>query len=42
MSCSTISYARALSLGVLVGNSEGNDVDDGVAGVLVDGFGAGV
>ena len=42
MSCSTISSARAFSLGVLVGNSEGDDVDDRVAGVLVDWFGAGV
>ena len=42
MSCLTISSDRALSLGVVVGNSEGGDVDDGVAGVVVDGFGAGV
>ena len=42
MSSSTISSARVLSLGVVVGNSEGGDVDDGVAGVVVDGFGSGV
>ena len=42
MSCSTISSAIVLSLGVLVGNIEGFDVDDGVVGVVIDGFGAGV
>ena len=40
MSCSTISSARALSLGVVVVKSEGDDVYDEVAGVFVDGFGA--
>ena len=42
MSCLTISSARALSLGFLVVNSAGNDVGDGVSGVVVDGFGADV
>ena len=42
MGCWTISSARALSLGVVVGNSEGGDVDDRVDGVVVDGFGVGV
>ena len=42
MSCSTISPARTLSLGVVVGNSVDNYVGDGLAGVVVDGFGAGV
>ena len=42
ISCSTISSARALSLGLVVGNIEGGDVDYGVAGVVVDGFGSGV
>ena len=42
MSCSTQSSARAFSLGVVVGNIEGNGVYDGVASVVVDGFGAGV
>ena len=37
-----ISSAIALSLVVVVSNSEGDDVDDRVAGVLVDGFGVGV
>ena len=39
---SNISSARTFSLGLVVGNSVGNDVGDGVAGVLVYGFGAGV
>ena len=38
----TISYARALSLGVVVDNSEGGGVDDWVVCVVGDGFGAGV
>ena len=42
ISCSNISTERALSLGVVVGNSKGNDVGDGVSSVVVDGFGAGV
>ena len=42
MSFFTISFARALSLGVVVGNSVGGDVGDGAFGVMVDGFGAGV
>ena len=42
MNCLTISSARALSLAVEVGNSGGNDVGGGVAGVVVDGFCAGV
>ena len=42
MSFLTISSAKALSLGVVVGNSVGDDVGDGVAGIMVDGFGAGV
>ena len=42
MSCSKISYARALSLGVAVGNIVGDDIGDGVAGVVIDGFGVGV
>ena len=42
MSCSTISSARTLSLGVVVYNIVGNDVGDGLAGVVVDGYGAGV
>ena len=37
----TISSARELSLGVVVCNSVGNAVGDGVAGVVVDRFGAG-
>ena len=42
MSFSTIAYAIMLSLGVVVGNIVCNGVVDGVAGVLVDRFGAGV
>ena len=42
MSCSTISYAIEFSLGVVVVIIVGDDVGDGVAGVVVDGFGAGV
>ena len=42
MSFSTISSARLLLLGVVVGNSVGDDLGDGAAGVMVDGFGAGV
>ena len=42
MSYSTISPVKTLSLGVVVENSVGDDVGDGVAGVVVDGFGAGV
>ena len=42
MSCSTISSTILLSLGVVVGNSEGNDVGDGVSGVVVDSFSADV
>ena len=42
MSFSTISSAREFSLVVVVSNSVGDNVSDGVAGVLVDGFGAGV
>ena len=42
INCSTISSARELLLGVVVRNIEGDDVDDGVAGVLFDGFVAGV
>ena len=42
MSCFTISSARALPLRVVVGDSEGNDVDNGVAGVVVDEFGIGI
>ena len=42
MSCLTISSARTMSLGVVVGNSVGNDLGHGVANVVVDGFGAGV
>ena len=38
----TISSARELSLVVVVGNSVGDDLCDGAAGVTVDGFGAGV
>ena len=41
MSCSTTSSARALTLGVVEGNIEGSDIGDGVASVVVDGFGAG-
>ena len=40
MSFLTISYARALSLGVIVGNSVGNYLGDGAASVVVYGFGA--
>ena len=39
---STISSARVLSLGVVVGNSVGNYVGAGLSSVVVDGFGAGV
>ena len=42
MSCLNISSARTLSLGVVVGKSVDDDVGDGVVGVVVDGFGAGV
>ena len=42
MSCSTISSARALSLGLVLGNGEGDDIYDGVSGVVFDGIGAGV
>ena len=42
MSCSTISSTRSLSLGVVLDNSVGNDLGDGEASVVVDGFGAGV
>ena len=42
MSCSTIPSARALLLGVAVGNSAGYGVGDGLAGLVVDVFGAGV
>ena len=42
MSFLTISSARSLSLGVVVGNSVVNDLGDGSVGVVVDGFGAGV
>ena len=42
MSCSIISYAITLSLGVVVEKSVGDDVGDGVSSVVVDGFGAGV
>ena len=41
MSCLIMSSARALSLGVTLGNSVGDDLGDRVAGVVVDGFGAG-
>ena len=41
MSFSTISSARVFSLGVVVGNSVVDYVGDGVAGFVVDGFGAG-
>ena len=40
MSFLTISYARKLSLVVVVGNCLGDDVGEGVAGVAVDGLGA--
>ena len=40
MSCSAVSSERVLSLGVVVENSVGDDVGDGVAGVVVGGFGA--
>ena len=42
MSFSIISSARTFPLGVVVGNCAGCDVGDGLAGVVVDGFGAGV
>ena len=42
MSFSTISSARVLSLGLVVNNGEVDDVDEGVAGVVVDEFGADV
>ena len=42
MSCSDISSARSSSLGVVEDNIEGDDVDYGVAAVVVDGFGAGI
>ena len=42
ISCSTISSARELSLGVVVGINEGDYVNNGVAGVVFDVFGAGV
>ena len=42
MSCSIISYAIALSLGMVVVNIVGGDVGDGVAVAVVDGFGAGI
>ena len=42
ISCLTISSARTLSLGGVVGNIVGDDVSDEVAGVVVDGFGVGV
>ena len=42
MSCSNISSALVLTLGVVVGNSVGGDLGDGVAGVVIYGFGAGV
>ena len=42
MSCSTLSSAIAFSLGVVVGNSEGNCVGDGAASVIVDRFCVGV
>ena len=42
MSSSNIPSARALSLGVIVGNSEGSDTDYWVAVVVVDCFSAGV
>ena len=40
INCCNISSARTLSLGVIIDNSVDNDVGDGVAGVVVDGFGA--
>ena len=42
MSYLTISYARTLSLVVAVGDCVGNDVGDGVSGVVVDSFSADV
>ena len=42
MSCLTILSAREFSLGVIVGNRIGNNVRDGVASVLVHGFGTGI
>ena len=39
MSCSDISSTRTLPLRVVVGNFVGDDVGDGVAGVVIDGFG---
>ena len=42
MSCSTISSARTLSLGVVVGNNVGDDIGDGVPSGVVDGFGVGI
>ena len=42
MISSTISSARVLSLGVVVGNSVGDYIGDGVSSVVVDGFDAGV
>ena len=42
MSFLTISFSRTLSLGVVAGNCVGDDVGDGVDGVVVDGFGSGV
>ena len=42
ISCSTLLSVRTLSLGVVVGNDVGDDLGDGVAGVVVDGFDAGV
>ena len=41
MSFSTISSEITLSSGVVVGNSVGDDGCSEVAGVVVDGFGAG-
>ena len=42
MSCFNISCARTFSLEGVLGNGVGNDVGDSVAGVVVDGFDAGV
>ena len=42
MSCLNISSSRTLSLVVVIGDDLGDGVGDGVAGVVVDGFGAGV
>ena len=39
---STISSARAFSLGLVVGNHVDDDLGDAKSGVMVDGFGAGI